>query len=91
MIMFGDKVYKINAKAQIEVMRSNRGFFSTSDPLDLHYTYFSGTYKLTSDEDKLDIYNKWPKYYEQNTEKCKSYPKECGMFYCSTTSERAIL
>ena len=54
--------------------------FDQSDPPELQYSFFSGSYTISYENDKLETEGGRPVYFERNATLCKDDPA-CGIFY----------
>jgi hypothetical protein len=60
--------------------------FKTFDPPLLQYSYFSGTYQISSTDGTLDRYNKRPIYIERDSTRGKNDPASSKFYYCADQS-----
>ena len=82
LVRFGDEDLALSKSTEFIFADTARDLtsFDQSNPPELKYAYFSGNYKISYEDNKLDRHNGRPVYFERNAALCKTDPA-CGMFY----------
>ena len=81
-VRFGDEDLTLpkGVEFKLDGTAQDLSSFDPSNPPELQYSFFSGSYKISLENNKLDTLDDRPIYFERNATLCKDDPA-CGMFY----------